>query len=664
MKFRHKILTPLIIILAFLITLILPAYAWYDNTFSMSYDILGKSRVSYQSYFADGTGIDTDPFIIAEPEHLFNLAYLQNLGLFDTVQYYFKVADPETGGMIDIDFSEYHSIPPIGDFNYPFKGYFDGNYSTLKYIAIDGYGKQDIGVFGFTLGVDTDPNTEGYEWTAEVTNLFIEEPIIFSNPSSSDYSSSFHSHNDDIINRATGYIVGHLGSGSTLNNVFVSTATIDSLANADSNRSQYGLIGFNDSDHGYVAGSPRNSYSFALNANSTYTALVNAKNAFGTYYINGGSTTTLNDVLINNIQIYGGYKNYDLNSYTLSTLKISQTPNDSDPPYLYDVMSANGYKIETLDSEFSRVNIDLVGLLDVVDVSGSKSFGYEPVLNRFTSPLIGSYFNVSTYDHSIVLYVKPTNNPGNMGVARISGNLNGSGQLGFYPGFDSYGNYLEDKRYLNKNDLSLITGINVDLTLSVYNAFVALVRDPDANNPDRLRVVDPQEEWPDFYVFVVGTGNGFVNVSEVSFEYKPAALEAGQLSSIQRIDFINKDWISQIITDLLDEQRDYDFSYVNYGYELSECQKLEILTSRTSIGVIEIYLDYDITDGSYFYFDILNVNAVSIILYVKNTSDVYVEKYPLYPTYLGNEQIIECVLSIDGVTGEPVVIVNAYNNTS
>lgn len=501
------------------------------------------------------------------------------------------------------------------------------------------------------------------DWEASVNDLFMEEPVIHSNPSSLDFLGSFHAHNDDIVNRATGYIAGHLGMGAALNDVFVATATIDSSLNLDLNRSQYGLIGFNESDRGNTAGSPRNSYSFALNANSAHTALAAAKTAYGTYYINGGSTTRLNDVLYYDAQgylnLYGGYKNNNLNSYTLSTLKISQTPNDTNAPYLYDIMEVNGMKIETLDSEYSRENIDIVGLMEIMGTAGSRYFGYEPVLNTFTSPSVGSYFNDSTYDHSLILYVKPTNNPNNMGTARISGDLNGSGQLGFYPGFDQYGNYIPNEKYLNKNDLSLITGINVDLTLSVYNAFAAVVRDPSPTNPERLRVINPAfGEWPDFYVFVIGTGNGFVDVTEISFEYKPAALESSQMTSIQRIDFIHKDKIPDVITDLLDPESDWIFSMVNFGYDLSEYQKLEVITSRTYQDAIEIWLDYDITDSSYFYFDILNVEGVQIIIYVKDLSDTYNQ------IYIGGYQIVETVLSLDPSTGEPSYIVTYYNNTT
>lgn len=668
---KHLIFSIFSLIFVFF-TFVFVTFSWMDNTFTLQNDMLGRVRTSLKSYFAGGDGTSTTPFIIAEPEHVSNLAYLQNSGQFEGTQYYFKVADPDTGNRIEIDFTGYPSIPPIGDHTYPFKGTFNGNLSTFTSLAINGYGKQDIGLFGFAEGVDL--NSDGDfddtgEYYSVISNLFVDSPFIISNPTTLDSSPTFHEHNDSIVNRATGYVIGHLGKGATLDNIFIIDSTLDSYTNLDLNRSQYGIIGFNESDNGYVAGSPRNSYSFSLDATSAFSALSSAISNYGSYYVNGGSTT-LNTVLklINSgtqITLAGGSKTLgDIYSYTLSTIKVSTTINDPNPVYLYDLMEQNGFPISyTPPGEdttyYSRSNIDVVGLVDIQTISGAKRFYYEPMFTKKTvySPLVGSYWSADSYDHSIILYVKPTSNPNDMGVSQIQGS-SGGGWLGFFPSFTgTNGAYVQNKTFNNAPSLTQIT-IGSDLTLTRSLAFAAVVRDPSPTNPDRLRVVNPDVEFPDYYIFLIGCGNGYVTVERIYFEYLPAFLEESQLSSIQRVDFINELWISDIIADLTDSDPDTDhvFSLVNFGYDLSENQKIKVVSSRLNSGTIEFYVEFDITDGTPMFFDVLNLSEIPIIIYVKNTAGVYEQKYS------GSNQIIASTLTI--VSGQRVVSVTAYNNTT
>ncbi|HPQ62436.1 MAG TPA: hypothetical protein PLH02_06200 [Bacillota bacterium] len=93
----------LLVALLFVVSLAVTTYGWIVNYYSYSQDVLGKSGALY---FADGDGSSSDPFIISEPNHFYNLAYLQNIGAFGSTTYYFKVADPDTGLAITIDFSD------------------------------------------------------------------------------------------------------------------------------------------------------------------------------------------------------------------------------------------------------------------------------------------------------------------------------------------------------------------------------------------------------------------------------------------------------------------------------------------------------------------------------------------------------------------------------
>ena len=84
-------------------------------------------------YYESGHGTYNDPYIISSPKHLYNLAWLQDIGKYnqDTNddgnldnQLYFKLKN-------DIDMSGY-VLPPIGTEQYPFLGKFDGNNCTIS----------------------------------------------------------------------------------------------------------------------------------------------------------------------------------------------------------------------------------------------------------------------------------------------------------------------------------------------------------------------------------------------------------------------------------------------------------------------------------------------------------------------------------------------------
>ena len=80
------------------------------------------------AYYESGEGTEELPFVISQPRHLYNLAWLQYLGYYNKAaengkQYYFVLKH-------DIDMSGW-TIPPIGTEEYPFIGHFDGQGSVL-----------------------------------------------------------------------------------------------------------------------------------------------------------------------------------------------------------------------------------------------------------------------------------------------------------------------------------------------------------------------------------------------------------------------------------------------------------------------------------------------------------------------------------------------------
>lgn len=79
---------------------------------------------AYPDYFAYGDGSEAKPYGISNKRHLYNLAWLQDLGHFDDKTYYFELAKD-----VDMDGLE---IPPIGTESHPFKGHFDGKNYVVK----------------------------------------------------------------------------------------------------------------------------------------------------------------------------------------------------------------------------------------------------------------------------------------------------------------------------------------------------------------------------------------------------------------------------------------------------------------------------------------------------------------------------------------------------
>lgn len=104
--------------------------AWFTHYAKVESKSEGDALVSY---FAYGKGTEDDPYGITQPRHLYNLAWLQDMGKFnqdkdgdnkiDTV--YFKL-DTSKSDNNTIDMSNFSALPPIGTEQYPFVGSFVG----------------------------------------------------------------------------------------------------------------------------------------------------------------------------------------------------------------------------------------------------------------------------------------------------------------------------------------------------------------------------------------------------------------------------------------------------------------------------------------------------------------------------------------------------------
>ena len=125
-------------------------FAWFFSSVSLpDYDYLGQSA---GAYFESGSGSYDNPFIISRPRHLYNLAWLQDMGAFNRQaldennfgvvdsegnpviqQYYFKVKPTLQEVGLDMNGGV---IPPIGTEQYPFLGNFDGSGVVISNFTI------------------------------------------------------------------------------------------------------------------------------------------------------------------------------------------------------------------------------------------------------------------------------------------------------------------------------------------------------------------------------------------------------------------------------------------------------------------------------------------------------------------------------------------------
>lgn len=85
------------------------------------------------AYYAYGEGTAEQPFGISNPRHLYNLSWLQYLGMYSNGQYYFELASDIEDGVLDMND---WVIPPIGTEENPFIGNFNGNGQIIENLVV------------------------------------------------------------------------------------------------------------------------------------------------------------------------------------------------------------------------------------------------------------------------------------------------------------------------------------------------------------------------------------------------------------------------------------------------------------------------------------------------------------------------------------------------
>ncbi|MCQ2911960.1 MAG: hypothetical protein MJ190_00350 [Bacilli bacterium] len=239
--------------------LISSTLAWITTSNKVS--VGDASGYTQGAYFARGRGTSDDPYILNAPIHLYNLAWLQEMGKFNVLsggkygQVYFEMeAD------IDVTGTEYQKLPPIGTKENPFLGNFDGKGHTISGVkTCNALGSGDnailrkpssvttletvniMGVFGVVGSYEGSPATATYNTSVnEIKNFNIKNyTVVSSSPNL-------------LVGAVAGYINGNVegvtvsseGNGIT----FDVGNTVSKLGTFD-NLSDYGLVGYATEDY-------------------------------------------------------------------------------------------------------------------------------------------------------------------------------------------------------------------------------------------------------------------------------------------------------------------------------------------------------------------------------------------------------------------------------
>jgi len=143
MKINRKLsIIALIMVLGSVLS-VSSVYAWYLGFAGINTNASNNRLSANADYYHSGDGSKENPYTITEARHLYNLAWLQDLGYYDDESNlaYFRLDS-------DIDMSELTKdnvqspIPPIGilssdtTYAHPFIGNFDGNGYTINNLII------------------------------------------------------------------------------------------------------------------------------------------------------------------------------------------------------------------------------------------------------------------------------------------------------------------------------------------------------------------------------------------------------------------------------------------------------------------------------------------------------------------------------------------------
>ena len=254
---KLKTFLPALMVAFSLIASLTASIAWFSSTvtFKDENKLMGETE---GAYFAYGDGSSLKPFGINHPRHLYNLAWLQYLGIFnnrtlgpDSGPCYFEL-DPNMEGSLDM--TGYTHLPPIGTETQPFIGVFNGNGKTITNLNITNkYSDMEkhptavsgnnfvvphiVGLFG-VIGTYGGGDTANYEnITNAVYNLKIDSATITTKVT------------DSLVGVLAGYVNGPVADVGISNSSIDVSGQSTTKYSTYNNISDYSVIGFCEEEY-------------------------------------------------------------------------------------------------------------------------------------------------------------------------------------------------------------------------------------------------------------------------------------------------------------------------------------------------------------------------------------------------------------------------------
>ena len=173
--YSTRLISSICLLIALFLTLVGASFAWLMDL-SVLKPNENFSASSISAYFYSGDGLTRETaYVITEPVHLYNLAWLQYLGVFNETddqgnilhQYYFRLdRDIDMDGLI---------LPPIGTTEHPFVGNFNGNGKMITNATVSNYLSDTEG----DGGIEQAPaSVKTYDNTLEVNDLTEQGAIV------------------------------------------------------------------------------------------------------------------------------------------------------------------------------------------------------------------------------------------------------------------------------------------------------------------------------------------------------------------------------------------------------------------------------------------------------------------------------------------------------
>lgn len=244
---KRMILNTSVVVASFL-SFVSASFAWFIVEHDV--DMSGGKGYTASSYFYSGDGSSDDPYVINDPIHMYNLAWLQYLGEFnkpdengDIKQYHFVLgADVDMSGLV---------LPPIGTTEQPFIGTFDGQGYTVSNLVVSnviGRGENQItrkplkveedeftninivGMFG-VVG-DYSGNGTYASFTPSISNTYIDGAIIAPRAGQT------------LAGVLAGYVNGETSQVGVNNSTLKIASGSTSISSITTNISDYTLVGY------------------------------------------------------------------------------------------------------------------------------------------------------------------------------------------------------------------------------------------------------------------------------------------------------------------------------------------------------------------------------------------------------------------------------------